>query len=99
MLFRSSKIPKNVPAFIAGVVVGTPIALVRMSKREIVTATRELVGETDNPLILGAGGVLGVPAGLMGGALYGLYAGTADSWVNADDNPYSRDSFSLGDMK
>lgn len=94
-----SKVPRNVPAFLTGAVVGTPVAVVRMSKREIVTSTRELVGDTDNPLFLGAGGILGVPAGLMSGAIYGLYAGVADSWVNADDNPYSKDSFSLGDMK
>lgn len=94
-----SKLPTNVPAFLAGVVVGTPIAIARMSKREIVTATKDLTGETDNKLLLGAGGVLGVPAGLMSGAIYGVYAGVADSWVNANDNPYSKDSFSLGEMK
>ncbi len=94
-----SKIPTNVPALVVGWVVGTPVALTRMSKREIITATRELVGDTDNPLILGAAGILGVPAGLMSGGIYGLWAGAADSWVNADDNPYSRDAFSLGEMK
>ncbi len=94
-----SKLPKNVPAFLAGWVVGTPIAIARMSKREIIAATRDLVGDTSNPILLGAGGVLGVPAGLMSGGMYGAYAGVADSWVNANDNPYSKDSFSLGEMK
>jgi hypothetical protein len=94
-----SKVPKNVPAFVAGVVVGTPIAFVRMSKREVVSATRELVGETENPLILAPASVLGVPAGIMSGGIYGLAHAIGNAWTNADDNPFSKDSFSLGDMK
>lgn len=94
-----SKVPKNVPAFLAGVVVGTPIAFVRMSKREVVSATRELVGETENPLILAPASVLGVPAGIMSGGIYGLAHAIGNAWTNADDNPFSKDSFSLGDMK
>jgi hypothetical protein len=91
-------LPGKAAAFTIGAIGGTPIAIVRVSARETVSATRDLVGETSNPLLLGAAGVLGVPAGVLSGALQGPVYGMKNSWDNLDE-PFSKDAFSLGEIK
>lgn len=76
-----------------GVLFGTPIAIVRKSAVETVSATRDLVGETDNPFLLGAAGILGVPAGICSGVLQGPFVAAKNGW---DNKPFSKESFSLG---
>ncbi|GEM_PF-3185283 len=99
--FRSffASLPGRLPPFFVGTLVGTPVAWARCTRREIVIATRDLTGEHTNPLIVAPCGVLGVPAGIIGGALYGAINGICDSWSNSADHPYSKDAYSLGTLK
>ena len=76
-----------------GLLVGTPVAIVRKSAEETVSATRDLVGETDNPFVLGAAGILGVPAGICSGVLQGPFVAATNGWENKS---FSKESFSLG---
>ncbi len=94
----ASQIPTRLAAFAAGVVVGIPVAIVRKSAQETVNATRDLVGDTSNPLFLGAAGTLGVPAGVLSGTFQGVFFGIKNAWTGSGDEPFGKDSFSLGDM-
>lgn len=95
----SAAVPARFASFVVGSVVGTPVAMVRKSKQEIVTATRDLVGDTNNKFLLGAGGFLGVPAGLISGFFEGPVYGVMDAWKGSADEPFSAETFSMGDMK
>ncbi len=97
--FNAAKLPEATVAFTAGVLVGMPIAIFRRCKAEGINATKELCGEGANPVIFGACAMIGIP----GGCLTGVCTGTADAIVNSarncTDEPFSKDSFSLGELK
>jgi hypothetical protein len=91
------KYPARAVSFILGAAVGIPVAIVRKTPGEVVTATKDLVGETDNPFILvPAGMVFGVPAGLLSGTLLGTFVGAKNALFS--DEPFSKESFSLDDL-
>lgn len=95
----AKNIAQRLASFTTGVIVGTPIAIFRKSVECTASDTKELVGESKNPIFLVPAGMLSLPWGVFSGSVEGLYAGIADSWVYADDKPFSKDSFSLGEMK
>lgn len=84
-------------SFVTGMLIGTPVAFVRASKREYINATKDITGESSNPIFWGAASTLGLPAGVLSGALYGPFYGIRNSAKNAGDEPFSKDSMSLGD--
>ena len=96
--FSAAKLPTAAVSFTAGVLVGTPIAVVRKCMTEGVKATKELTGETSNPFILIPVGLIGFPGGMMTGTLYGFYEGPKNAAANCFSDPFSKDSFSLGDI-
>lgn len=93
-----AQMPTRLVSFAAGVFVGIPVSIARKSVQETVNATRDLVGDTDNPLFLGAAGILGVPAGVLSGTFQGVFFGIKNAWTGSGDEPFGKDSFSLGDM-
>ena len=91
------KYPARALSFILGAAVGIPVAIVKKTPGEVMTATKDLVGETDNPFILvPAGIVFGVPAGLLSGTLLGTFVGAKNALFS--DEPFSKESFSLDDL-
>jgi hypothetical protein len=90
----AGKAARNIGAFFVGIVVGAPIAMARMSYKESIVATRDLVGDTDNWALLAAGSVLGIPAGVLSGTTEGFLMSVKNSWV---EPAFSKESFSLGD--
>lgn len=92
-------IPVKAVAFVAGVGVGTPIAIVRKSASNTKTMTGDISGKnSDNPILVGTSGLVVLPFALFKGGLEGMYYGVANSWKNSSEHPFSSDSFSLGDM-
>lgn len=93
-------IPVRLVAFAAGAVVGTPVAVVRYSCKNTTDMSGQLAGdESKNPLLRGACVVGTLPFALFKGGLEGMYYGTANSWSNSSEHPFSGDSFSLGEIK
>jgi hypothetical protein len=92
-------VTQRLASFTTGVIVGTPIAIFRKSVECTVSDTKELVGESRNPVFLVPAGIISLPWGVFSGGVEGLYTGVANSWVNSDDKPFSKDAFSLGEMK
>jgi hypothetical protein len=92
-------IPAHIASFAVGTMVGIPVSIFRKSKNETVSATKDLVGDTDNKFLLGAAGILGVPAGVLSGTMQGFFYGPMNAWKGTADEPFSEESFSLGDSK
>ena len=92
-------LPRRLAAFGAGVVIGTPIAIVRKFAQQTVNATHDIVGDSTNPLFVLPAGTLSLPYSALGGTLEGVYTGALNAWVHSDDDPFGKDSFSLGEMQ
>lgn len=92
-------IPVRLVAFATGAVIGTPIAIVRKVAENTTNMSGQASGKSDNPLLRGVAAVFIFPFAVFKGGLEGGYLGTANSWKNSSDKPFSADSFSLGDMK
>lgn len=76
-------------------VVGTPIAVTRYVAKESVASTKKIAGDSSNPALLGAAGILGLPIGLFVGSVEGVYYGSYNSYKN----PFNKDAFSLGEIE
>jgi hypothetical protein len=66
---------------------------------ETVSATKDLVGDTSNPFLLGTAGLLGLPAGILSGVLQSPVVAGYNAWKVSADQPFSAASFSMGDGK
>jgi hypothetical protein len=84
---------------IIGGIGGIPVSMVRKSKQEIINATHDLVGESDNKWLWAAASPLCVPAGILSGVMQGFVYGPYNAWKYSDDEPFSPETFSLGDAK
>jgi hypothetical protein len=66
--------------FTAGVVVKTPKAIVRNAKTETIGDTKELIGDSKNPILVGAASALSLPFGVTSGLCEGICSGIVHSW-------------------
>lgn len=89
----------HIGSFVAGTFVGVPVSIFRKSKTESINATKDLIGDTDNKFLWGTAGILGVPAGILSGAIQGLVYGPLNAYRGTKDEPFSPEAFSLGDSK
>ena len=89
--------PQRLVSFTVGTAIGTPIAVIRCTGRELVRQPQEALklGGVPKPLGYLSAAFFGIPSGLLCGAGYGVSDGFADSWLAAKDAPFSKASFSL----
>lgn len=84
-------------SFVAGSIVGMPVAIAREIGGETKIATRDLVGETNNWFKI----IPALPMGFIGGCLsaapQGLMFGVKNAWEGSHDEPFGREAFSLAD--
>jgi len=92
-------VASSIGSFVAGTFVGIPVSIFRKSKTETINATKDLVGDTDKKWLIGAAGVLGVPAGILSGVAQGFVYGPLNAYRGTKDEPFSPEAFSLGDSK
>lgn len=94
----AAKMPVEFASFCTGAVFGTPIAVARKTAQNSVKATKDASGNSDNKGKLAAASLIGLPVGIFTGSIEGVYWGLANSWTNSS-KPFSKDAFSLGEMK
>lgn len=90
----------------AGVVVGTPIAVIRESVKSYIDLTgsaadsvgESMGGKDCGPLCLVVS-LVTLPAGLLVGGAKGIYYGTRNGVVSGFNTPFHPDSFSLGELE
>jgi hypothetical protein len=89
-------LPVRATGLVAGTAIGTPIAAVRMSAHDTKALATSIGG--DNKMKMAAGCVVALPVGLFEGTVQGCYYGPHNAIKNCVDHPFSKDTFSLGDM-
>lgn len=88
---------KRTAAIMAGCTVGIPVAMFRRSVANTMLAAHDLVGEEANIFAMSLAVPFSTPPGSLGGCMEGIFYGIYNSVVYSDE-PFSKDSFSLGDM-
>jgi hypothetical protein len=97
-----ANLPKRIVSFTVGAAIGTPIAVVRSTHKELKKQTKvayDLGGVRPKPLAYASAAFFGIPSGFASGAWTGVFNGVSDSWVNAKEAPFSKGSFSLDKME
>lgn len=84
-------------SFLAGAIVGTPIAYLREIYGETKIATKDLVGETDNWFLIVPALPLGFIGGMVSAPAQGIMFGVKNAWEGSIDEPFSAEAFSLAD--
>ena len=88
----------------AGLVIGTPVAVVRESVKSYIDFTNGaadkvgVMGGKDNGPVCLVCSLVTLPAGLVVGSLKGLYYGGKNGVVTGFNQPFHPDSFSLGEL-
>lgn len=99
MAKSTAMFPVRTVALGAGLVVGTPVAVVRRVSNRCIEYTSNFadkIGGKDNlPPVLFAS-MMGVPFGIISGSAEGVYFGGKNAISNCVEHPFSKDSFSLG---
>ena len=97
-----TKAPKAAASFLVASVAGIPISAVRHSADEMKVAAKDMVHGLKDPLTAPFFIIVGPEAVVLGG-LAGLVVGPADavetSAVNSCKKPFSKESFSLGEIE
>ena len=99
MAKNTAMFPVRALALSSGLVVGTPIAVVRRVSVRCIEYTGNMAdkigGKNNLPPVLFAS-VLGVPFGLASGSAEGVFYGGKNAISNCVEHPFSKESFSLG---
>lgn len=102
MLKNTAMLPVRTLGLGAGLVLGTPVAVVRQTAERSIgftgTFADKIGGKDSLPPVLFAS-VLGVPFGVLCGSSEGLYFGGKNAIVHGTQHPFSKESFSLGELE
>lgn len=83
-----------------GTVVGVPLGMVKDGNRGAIKATKWVagkLGDEDGKYHQVAGGILGGPFGLVGGAAYGSFDGGWHGMKTGFEQPFSKEAFTFKD--
>ncbi|MBY0549769.1 MAG: hypothetical protein K2W95_21030 [Candidatus Obscuribacterales bacterium] len=92
--------PVRISAVGAGTVVGTPVAAVRQTVkayRDWTPALADKVGGKDFGPSCGLVSLVTLPAAVVWGGVTGPYYGTKNGFVHGFNEPFTHQSFSMGD--
>ena len=92
----ASPLPIRLLSFTTGFVVGTPIAIGRCAYKQTRAGTKDLVGDSTNPLLVVPATIISIPFGIMGGPFEGVGSAAVNSWKGSGQDPFGPESFSLG---
>ena len=91
-------LPVRMVSSIPGFIFGTPFAVGRSVFRQTKAGTKDLVGESKNPVLVVPAAVFSLPFGIMASPFEGLGYSAVNSWkASGEAEPFSADAFSLGD--
>jgi hypothetical protein len=95
-------LPERAAAFTTGVLFGTPVAILRRTHMEIMQGEHDLIGDYDTwwkkAVFVFPGLFLAVPFGGISGCGSGAMYSVRNAWKGSGDEPFGKDSFSLGDV-
>ena len=92
----------RVASFTTGVVVGTPLAIVRRTHMEVMQGEHDLIGDYDSwwkkVLFVCPGAAISIPFGAVSGGIGGCVYSVKNAWTGSGEEPFGKESFSLGDI-
>ena len=94
-------IATRLASFTAGVVFGTPIAVVRRTGMEIAQGEHDLVGDPDTwyrKIGYVMPGFISIPYGSISGGIGGALYSVKNAWTGSGVEPFGKEAFSLGDI-
>lgn len=91
--------PARLASTVVGSIVGVPVSIVRKTKSEVISATKELVDNSSNKWYLAAASPIGLCGGIVSGCFQGVVYGPYNAWKYSTDQPFAAETFSLGDSK
>lgn len=95
-----SNLPKKLFVATVGTAVGTPIAVVRCTHREVIKRTKEAyqLGNVPKPVGYVTAGMFGIPSGILFGLGVGAADGVVDGIKHSSDEPLNKGSVSLDEL-
>ncbi|MBI4533384.1 MAG: hypothetical protein HY711_05495 [Candidatus Melainabacteria bacterium] len=102
MMQNAAMFPVKALGVGAGLVLGTPIAVTRCTAsktREYTGTFADKIGGKEHAVPTAFAMVLSVPFGVLAGTSQGVYYGGKNAIAHGSEKPFSKDSFSLGDLE
>lgn len=94
-LHSEVKLPVRVASFTTGFILGTPVSIVRAFGRQTRAGSRDLIGESKNPVLLATTYLFSVPFAFAGAPFEGVGMSAINSWNGSGEEPFGKESFSL----
>ena len=94
-----SEFPVRVAGVGVGIVLGTPVAILRQSVHsynQMTNPAADKIGGHDCGLSVGAASLVTLPASLVKGTVLGSYYGVKNGMVDGFGTPFNTTSFSMG---
>ena len=89
---------QRLASFTTGFIFGTPIAIARRTYSQTRSGSTDIIGDSHNPILVATTSLFSLPFAIIGGPLEGVGYSLANSWHASGDEPFGKDTFSLGDM-
>lgn len=88
-------LPVRMASFTTGVLFGTPVSVVRALGRQTKAGSKDLIGESHNPVLLATTYLFSFPFAFAGCPFEGAYMSIINSWNGSAEEPFSKETFSM----
>ena len=82
-------------SFTTGFILGTPVSIVRAFGRQTKAGSKDLIGESKNPILLATTYLFSVPFAFAGAPFEGVGMSAINSWNGSGDEPFGKQAFSM----
>ena len=94
-LHSDVKMPVRMASFTTGFILGTPVSIVRAFGRQTKAGSKDLIGESKNPILLATTYLFSVPFAFAGAPFEGVGMSAINSWNGSGDEPFGKQAFSM----
>ncbi len=89
------KLPVRMASFTTGFILGTPVSIARAFGRQTRAGSKDLIGESKNPVLLATTYLFSLPFAFAGAPFEGVGMSAINSWSGSGDEPFGKETFSL----
>lgn len=89
------KLPVRMASFTTGFILGTPVSIVRAFGRQTKAGSKDLIGESKNPVLLATTYLFSLPFAFAGAPFEGVGMSAINSWNGSGEEPFGKEAFSL----
>ncbi len=89
------KLPVRMASFTTGFILGTPVSIVRAFGRQTKAGSKDLIGESKNPVLLATTYLFSLPFAFAGAPFEGVGMSAMNSWNGSGEEPFGKETFSM----